>query len=119
MLFCKTDIVQNSFNKRHLIGLYWLTLLLFFLFSKFHNNQQPTKVRTTSRAATTCSKSAIETPEQHCVIYSLMLPHTALSLICVFPKHLFYQHNPQDSLPYVFQITSGRKLYLLRIYNIY
>ena len=47
-----------------------LNLLLFFLFSRFCKNQQPQVLRTMSQAATTCSKSGIETPEEHCMKYA-------------------------------------------------
>ena len=36
----------------------------------FCNNHQPQMVRITSRAATTCPKSGIERPGQHCVKYA-------------------------------------------------
>ena len=36
----------------------------------FCNNHQPQMVRMTFREATNCSKSAIETPGQHCVKYA-------------------------------------------------
>ena len=94
-----------------------LNLLRFFLISRFCNYQQPLMVRITSQAAITCSKSAIEKPEQHCVKYAKIQAFSDLyflvyrqNRIRIFPCFIYEKMRIRES-PYfgIFHVVEDVK----------
>ena len=110
-LYSRGKTLQFTFCETYYFFTFLLFLLitLYFFFSSFCNNQQPQMVRITSQVATTCSKSAIQTPEQHWVKYAQIRAFSDLYFIwkesyTYFP--VFHKQENKDHRKPAFQHIS-------------